>query len=185
MNPVIETSLYRERLQSFVNINRLPARWFNHPDHIAFKSADADGYNELIEQFRPQSEHIYEAWIDDRRLAAAKLLGTVSIDMGMAGTYSDGRVDWVEIMEPRPEKVGQDFVGLEHSEFVSPIGIEPVRSVLENKLSQWAIESNESHRWISVKINDDGQELKITDTPLATIVAEQLKSHRQRIKILK
>ncbi len=81
-----------------------------------------------------------------------------------------GMVEWVEIMESRPQRVDKDIVGLEHAEFYYP-HFDEVRAVLGEKgIAHKLRKDKPSHHWVEVVINNSGQELKLNDKPMAEIV---------------
>ncbi len=164
----IATTDYANKLRAFINKFHLPNVWFDEPDHIAFKARDSYGYERLLKGFVPMSESVSYVEMDGRRLAAAKLTAPLAI-----GTFSS--VSWVEIMEPRPEKVGKGFVGLEHMEFWHA-DFDKVRNNLDDARIPYTLQSNPGHAWINIVLNEAGQELKINDRPLEFIVAEEIRN---------
>jgi predicted metalloenzyme YecM len=159
---------YIQILTLFVNQKGLPREWFMSPDHIAIKAADAKDFEALIEEFRPHSRRISCIDMDSRRLAVA--LMNKSIPMG-----AFGKVELVEIMEPRPDKLGDDVVGFEHMEFYYPY-LERVQEELQRRGLKDGIklQRNPAHSWVNIVLNDQGQELKLNDNSLAVIVRQEL-----------
>ncbi len=104
----------------------------------------------------------------ERRLAALNLISDLPI-------ASLGNISWVEVMEPRPEKLGKDVIGLEHMEFYYP-DFDEVREVLQANDISFVEESNPGHQWINIVISDQGQELKLNNRPLAVIVEEEIEN---------
>ena len=158
---------YLEELEDFVDRYSLPAEWFEVPDHVAVKCADAADYEAAVESFRPVAEQITEMKMSGRRLGSVKLLKGLAV-------ASFGEVLWVELMEPRPEKLGKDVVGLEHMEFYFP-DFETISDVLEQRSIYHKVQSNPGHRWVNIVINDKGQEFKLNDLTLADVVEDELK----------
>lgn len=167
-----EIELYVKELEDFIGRFELPDKWFRIPDHIAIKCADNLDYDYRLQELMPDGHRSYEARLDNRRLASIQL--TNKIEVGILGT-----VGWLELMEPRPEKVGKDIVGVEHMEFYFP-DFEEVKKTLAKYKIPYAEESNPGHSWINILINDDGQELKINNGLLADIVAKELDDGRVR-----
>jgi predicted metalloenzyme YecM len=164
---------YAQELQNFIARQELPDGWFKTADHVAVKGADAAGFEALVEHFRPLSERISCVDMSGRRLATAQLKQPVIV-----GTL--GAVSWVEIMEPRPEKVGKDVVGFEHMEFLFP-DFSAVQAILDEKHIAYEMESNPGHSWVNIKLNERGQELKLNDRLLGDAVTEEIQSGKARI----
>lgn len=158
---------YADSLETFVSQHSLPADWFRVPDHIAIKGADATGFEELMNTFQPLANQLSYIEMDGRRLGTAQLVSSMAI-----GTF--GSVSWVEIMEPRPEKVGKDVVGMEHMEFFYP-HFDEIKSVLADRGIDFEPQENPGHAWINIVINDGGQELKLNDRLLTDAVTEEIK----------
>ena len=158
---------YADTLADFIAKYELPMDWFKVTDHVAVKGRDADGFKEVVELFRPLAERIACIDMDSRRLATAQLKEPMAV-----GDF--GTVGWVEIMEPRPEKVGKDVVGFEHMEFLFP-DFDSIRTVLDEKKIAYEMEQNPGHHWVNIVINDKGQELKLNNRTLADVVPDELK----------
>lgn len=163
-----ELEAYGEELEEFIDMFWLPQGWFGAPDHVAIKCADRSDFERTIRTFEDDAEQISAIDMDGRTLAAVRLASSVAVG-------SLGDVSWVEVMEPRPEKVGKDVVGLEHMEFTFPdFGL--VRDLLSERNIPYEMQSNPSHRWINIVLNELRQELKLNDKPLSEIVEEELAS---------
>lgn len=163
-----ELEAYGEELEEFIDMFWLPQGWFGAPDHVAIKCADRSDFERTIRTFEDDAEQISAIDMDGRTLAAVRLASSVAVG-------SLGDVSWIEVMEPRPEKVGKDVVGLEHMEFTFPdFGL--VRDLLSERNIPHEMQSNPSHRWINIVLNELRQELKLNDKPLSEIVEEELAS---------
>ncbi len=83
-------------------------------------------------------------------------------------------------MQPRPEKVGQGFIGLEHLEGI-PEDLNKIPSQLQKKrafLNDY-IQKNSSHKAIVIPFSSNTsrcQEFKFTNRALLDITNEQLKT---------
>lgn len=161
-----EIDLYAKILQDFIDQYELPESWFAFPDHIAIKCADALSYEYTLQELLADAQQVSEVNMDGRRLAA--LLLSSALPVG-----SHGNVSWVEIMEPRPEKLGKGLVGIEHMEFSYPDS-NAIREVLEANGIRFTEQSNPGHQWINIVLNDTGQELKLNNLPLRDIVEKEL-----------
>jgi len=146
MDKVLEQiKSYATALSKFATLHTLPDQWFKTPDHLAIKGADSEDFTRLVGFWRPHSFQITAVQMDQRRLATAQLNGGINI-----GRF--GEIKWVEIMEPRPEKVGHDVVGVEHMEFYYP-NFDEVRLILDDRKVAYEMQENPGHKWINIKIN--------------------------------
>lgn len=155
---------YAEALEDFRVHYELPDEWFDRPDHLAIKCKDSADFEVAIEQWLPKSAELSYVHLNGRRLATALLLEPIAV--GNLGT-----VEWLEIMEPRPEKVGLDPVGIDHMEFEFA-DFESAQEVLGEKGVEFANQENPNHHWLSILAN--GYEFKLNDRVLADIVEEEL-----------
>jgi predicted metalloenzyme YecM len=163
-----QTKEYAETLAKFVAEYNLPKEWFAVADHLAVKGADGTEFEALVEHTKAAAYQVSCIDLDGRRLATAKLKETIKV-----GDF--GTVEWLEIMEPRPEKIGKDVVGLEHMEFYFP-DFTTAEAVLKEKGIAYEIQQNPGHTWINIVLNDRGQELKLNNKTLSDIVTEELKT---------
>jgi len=164
-----ELDIYLKSVSHFMYMNYLPESWFTKPDHIAIKAKDAAAYDAHVEFWKTKAvrNRICEIKLNGRRLGTVKLKEPMSV-----GPF--GLISWLELMEPRPEKVGKDKVGIDHMEFYFP-DFDEVLMILKDRVIKAKKEKNPSHSWISVELHD-GQELKINDWPLAKIIPEEIKA---------
>lgn len=170
-----EDEIYRfiSVLDKFIDNYELPNEWFVAPDHLAIKCADALDYAFRIEELIPDASQTSEIVLDKRRLAALKLVSP--IDLG-----NNRQLLWLEVMEPRPEKLGKSLIGLEHIEFIFP-DFEKVIELLNNRKIKFTLQQNLGHAWINIVINQSGQELKLNDRLLSDIVAEEIAKGISRV----
>ncbi len=162
------TRKYAESLEDFVGNHELPWRWFATLDHLAVKCMDAEHYEDTVQGWLSGANIASYVWLNNRRLASLNLENGLTI-----GRF--GKVEWLEVMEPRPERAGKDVVGLEHVEFVFP-DFAAVQALLDRRRIPYEQQSNLNHNWLNLVINEYGQELKLTDKPLAQMVTEGLES---------
>jgi predicted metalloenzyme YecM len=158
--------VYAEELRAFIDDNALPEEWFAQPDHLAYKCRNAEHFDEVLRDAANDASALSVVQLDGRRLASAELAQAVYVE-------SFGYVEWLEIMQPRPEREGDDVVGLEHMEFYWP-DFETVEEILTDRGISYTLESNPKHQWINVVINEIGQELKLNNRPLAEVAEEEL-----------
>jgi predicted metalloenzyme YecM len=162
----VEIANYADALQSFWDQHELPHDWFMRPDHIAIKCADGPAFDKALEKWMPEAVELSYVHMNGRRLATALLLVPVTV-----GAFGD--VEWLEIMEPRPERIGSDPVGIDHMEFYYD-DFEAAIEVLNAKGIEFAMQKNPNHNWLSIMAN--GHEFKLNDRLLADIVAAELDS---------
>lgn len=156
---------YAQDLEDFIDALVLPESWFAEPDHITVKCADAADFDQTLEAFKGDAEQISYVEMGGRRLATVKLLSSISM-------ASLGEVQLVEVMEPRPEKIGRDIVGFEHMEFYYP-DFKEVREVLRSRKHPFEMQGNAGHQWVNIVINNRGQEVKLNNRTLADTVAHE------------
>jgi len=155
---------YAAALEKFRTGNDLPKEWFAVPDHLAIKCANPADYERTVQEWLPYASHISYASINSRRLASIHLTSALAVG-------NNGEVAWVEVMEPRPEKVGKDPVGIDHMEFLFP-DFKAVITVLNAKNIPFEADENPLHKWISILAN--GHEFKLNDQVLAKVVEYNL-----------
>jgi predicted metalloenzyme YecM len=163
-----EIENYVRELQAFVAEHDLPSTWFEVIDHGAFKFRDTSDFEDGIEDFRHMADEITSINMNNRRLATARLHMSI-----MIGKF--GSVKWIELMEPRPEKAGNDFVGFEHVEFFYPNFTE-IQDFLDSKGIPYQMETNTGHNWVNIVINGAGQELKLNDRTLGDMIGHELET---------
>lgn len=157
---------YVQALEELVAKYELPDTWFRAPDHLAITCADGLDYEYILQDLLPDAQHASEVNMDGRRLAALCLISPQPV-----GSF--GKLSWLEVMEPRPEKLDNDLVGLEHMEFYYP-DFSEICEVLQVNAIAYTQQSNPGHQWINIVINDQGQELKLNNRALAEIVSQEL-----------
>lgn len=157
---------FAKTLEAFIDQHELPLEWFGVPDHLAIKCADGTDYDYRLEELMIDASAGSQVALDGRRLGALQLISPQPV--GQLGS-----VGWLEIMEPRPEKVGDDVVGLEHVEFYYPDFAE-IAELLDARGVAYTEQSNPGHTWINIVLNEAGQELKLNNRLLADVVAEEL-----------
>jgi predicted metalloenzyme YecM len=164
---------YAAELEAFVEYHGLPEQWFVRPDHVAVKCADRMDYEDTMLEFKPDAEQRSQIKMDGRYLGTVKLLSSIAV-----GNF--GEVAWIEVMEPRPEKVGKDIMGFEHMEFLYP-DFASIRTKLDDKNIPYEMQQNSGHRWVNIVINDMGQELKLNDRTLGAIVVDELEQGKSKL----
>lgn len=171
---VCEGRLYRESLQAFLISNKLEVYGTDPLDHIAIKAKDTVQYESLIELLLPVSLQGSFVSMDNRRIA------TVDLEKPLRIGTSD--VQCIEIMEPRPEKVGRDYVGFEHAEIYSS-HIAKIEEYAKEKGISYEAYTNDSHHAIVFQINDKNQEIKFTDATHIDVL--RIEKEHGKLQLLK
>ena len=152
-------------LELYVESRGLRHEWFAQPDHIAFKFAGAADFEEGMNSIAVDTDSLSYIKLDDRRLASARLLAPVAF-----GSF--GEIWWVELMEPRPEKVGKDVVGPDHIEFYYP-NFEEVAQKLGAEGIRYDYQENPNHAWLSFWLQPSEFEIKLNNGTMAKMVARE------------
>lgn len=129
-------------------------------DHFAVKLADGKAFDDFIDRILPLAEKVHCVNLNNRRISVAFL--KKPIYFGRFGNCTD-----IEIMEPKPEKVGKDLVGFEH--------IEIYRPDFDDLLDLGEFKDNGHHKSIVIKLNEKGQELKLNDSPIRDVLVKERK----------
>lgn len=158
---------YAESLVVFRAQRRLSTGWLSRLDHLAVKCLDTEHFDETVRLWLPNAREASYTKLDGRRLVSMHLAGRLALSRRL------GSVDWLEIIEPRPERVGLDTVGVDHMECIFP-NFAAARAILDDRGLPYQFQSNSSHEWLSIPINHQGQELTLSNRPLADIVAQDL-----------
>ena len=143
----------------------------DHPqsaDHLAIKVADSADYDAQLPQLLKMLSSAQYVNLNNRRICTGKLITPITLP-GFSQT------NFLEILEPRPSKVGTGVVGLEHVEFLVP-DLDSVKSALVAKNILPEFHDNGHHRSLIVKFNNLGQELVYTNTPLEQVLVEEQKN---------
>lgn len=137
-------------------------------DHVAIKALNREVYEEYTKMYLPLSERVSSSVVNDRDLATAVLNEPLD-----AGTF--GRVQLLEIMEPRPNTIATTHDIIDHIELLVP-DLKVIQSSLEWKEVDFSEQSNDQHTCLVIEINEWGQEVKFTDRSLHDIADKQIAS---------
>lgn len=165
---------YAKSLTAFRMRYRLPQEWFPQPDHLAVKCLDAEHFDAIVQRWLPDAYEASYIELDGRRLASVHLGGKLALSKSL------GSVEWLEVMEPRPEKAGLDTVGIDHVEYVFP-DFAAAMAALETRNIPYELQSNPNHKWLNIPINPRGQELKLNNRPLADMVSQGLEDGEAKL----
>jgi hypothetical protein len=124
-----------------------------------------DAYEDFLSEITLSANSIEYIKINDRRIATAILNYKIQV-----GTL--GQTSYLEIMEPRPEKVGKDKVGVDHIEIVNE-DIDTVEQELKQKKIEYSRTNNGHHEAIILIIDKLGHEIKITNKSIEQVLQEE------------
>jgi predicted metalloenzyme YecM len=170
-----EANTYTIDLENFLTANELIDLFAPPVDHLAVKLANTEEYESFIEYISIHASAINYIELNNRRIAYAHLIG--EIQFGSLGATS-----YLEIMEPRPEKVGKDKVGFEHIEIINP-NLDSIYQRVKAKNLQTEFYDNGFHKAVVLKIDDQGREIKFTDKPIKDVL--MLEESQGRLKKIK
>jgi hypothetical protein len=178
MNIDREIANYAIGLEYYIRRERLPKEWFEQPDHIAIKAGNSLHYEQLllsqIDEGLPRVETVSETKMDGRRIAVVSFVGPVAVG-------SEWRVKQLEVMEPRPEMVGKDRIGVDHMEFFQPdfeaieYHLERISGIIPD------IQRKSLHNSLSITFGKQGREVKFTDRRLADVIQLELEAEETEI----
>jgi hypothetical protein len=155
----VEAGKYYLKFESFIKKNRLANL---EPVTIGWKVQDIDEYNETISKFLKNDlvEQCHIGFVDSRYIASIVFKKPIFKNVYI-----------LKLMQRRPNST--DPVGLDHMDL--PVNsLEEMEKELENhNVSDWEYESNESHKWISVKFG--GTEAKFVDHIVLDVCVKELR----------
>ncbi|HLG91217.1 MAG TPA: hypothetical protein VI336_03625 [Candidatus Saccharimonadales bacterium] len=167
---------YRQELGYFAYSVDLPPALLQEPDHMMLKAADPVDFAEKVREIKPwtDKEEVAFMQLDWRFLAIARLVVPYTL-------ASSRHVDWLEIMEPK-EARGYDYIGVEYASFYYPDINKAEKLVSSQGIRVERLHDESRHwRWLNIIMNDSGQEVRISDTRLATIVEQELQDETARL----
>lgn len=159
-----DTGLYLLSLRDFFYLHGIK-HLLGPIDHLAYKTADTGHFDYCLSCLEPICVRSHFVTMDNRKLATLELYKPINCE-GL------GETKLLELMEPRPEKVGKDFIGLEHAEIYHR-NLAKIQKELEAQGVNYQVQKNPSHRTIVFPISRAGQEIKFTDRPLGEIIKKK------------
>lgn len=172
---------YNHRLDDFISKQKLPYTWFDKgQDHVAVKAYHPEDYQGIVRRFKPVSERIAEAKLQNRWIATATLMGNFALKLSLSVS------DWmpvkeVEIMLARPEEQSNEPPRFDHSEIYVPDKMIPINRVLKSRDLHPFWQRNEAHEWISVTFGEQREEVKFTEKRLSEITDEEIEIGKARV----
>ncbi|MDD5098780.1 MAG: VOC family protein [Candidatus Colwellbacteria bacterium] len=161
-----ELAAYFNRLREFISDHEWVDRKFSI-DHIGIKAHDEADYKACLLSIMPIADMVYEIEMNNRKLAIIVLARPLDSE--------GGAIRYIELMEPRPEKVGKDTVGLDHTE-IYVFDFEKVAGLAEKAGEPYEYYDNGHHKALVFKIGEKNEEIKLSDTPMERVIEEELAS---------
>lgn len=159
---------FGELCHGFLNEHTLTSFATGPIDHVAVKLANTAEYEQFVATIKPESTQLSYTPLNGRRIATAVL--RVAVQVGPLGATS-----LLEIMEPRPEKAGRDYVGLEHIEIVAS-DLALIRNALIERGLPYEDGENDFHKTVVVKVSPAGQEIKWSNRPLGVLIQHEFEA---------
>ena len=157
--------LYVEGLLDYLRLNKLTPLAALGVDHGAIKVTDGDEYDRILPALQAMSASGQYVVMNERRLATLQLREPIKY-----GTF--GESYYLEVMQPRPAKVGSDLVGFEHAEILVD-NLDRCEREVQASGAVYERVDNGQHKAIVVRLNPSGQEIKFTDTPIALVLERE------------
>lgn len=132
-------------------------------DHFAIKAKDSAEFDDWIQALTDHAEHLSYIKRDNRRLATAILHDPLRCP-------GFGETCYLEIMEPKPDKIGKSAHGFEHIELFTP-ELDILADKLEKNGIKFERQEHGHHRTLVIVLDDEKyHEVKFTDCPLAQVI---------------
>lgn len=146
--------------------HKLPRSLFLNPDHIEINTQSIDDFGQLVrDEVAPKSLGLTCTEQDWQFIAAARLRGRLAI-------YDLGMVNWVAVAESKRESLGG---GQLRAVFYHD-SLETVRTQLDKRGIRTKIVPEKNSAHIDIDFNPPDLALRMTDTPLAEVTANQVDS---------
>jgi hypothetical protein len=163
-----ESYFYSIRLTDFEETNNLHELAHLNVDHCGIKVRDSIDFNRCSKSLRSLSVWEHQATLNNRRIYVYELKEEYTLDFGPHGTTR-----LIELMEPRPEKVGLDLVGTDHIELlVDDFAI--VETAFKERRLGYELQANQNHATIVRAIHQEGPEVKYTMLSLRDVTQDEL-----------
>lgn len=165
---------YGKAMLGFVQRKNFPELLLGQPDNVMIKSSSPADFQNKFQNLKSwTAEHPYFIDVDGRFLVAARLL----VPMSLAAQRP---VEWIEIMEPKSPDGTVDYFGAEYTEFFYG-DFHKAELMLKKSRIDYAGMADPEHRWLNVRINKDGQEIRITDSFLAETIDAEVASGKAKL----
>jgi predicted metalloenzyme YecM len=166
----IQVNQYCQNVEQILSGLGIQELVIGHPiDHLAVKLANSNDYELYIESLKEYCETISYTEMHGRRLATATLIDPINLHL--FNEESSCRI--LEIIEPKPDKANKGLVGFEHIE-VFQDDLDQAKESLHSKGVAFEDYENPHHKAAVLVINDQGQEIKFTDSRLELLVEQQI-----------
>lgn len=171
-----EVGAYGQQLTRFVDSANFPHGLLSEPDHVVFKTTDPNDFGNKARAIKPWAEQVAFIQIDWRFLIAARMV----VPLALGGHR---HVDWVEIIESQDRETrpaSADYVGLEYAEFYYS-DFNHAEQLIKGRGIKIDRRADSSHRWLNIVMNENGQEVRLSDTKLVEVVSGELESGAARL----
>lgn len=157
---------YHHRLIDFVRHNNFPEGLLIEPDYVMVKTDGPADFNDKVQAIEPWAEKVAFAQIDWRFLVAAQLLVPLTLSRYRAANS-------VTIMEAKSEAA--DHIGVEYTQYYcGDFGF--AEKLIKDSGVEVETRKDGYQRWLNVRINPQGQEVRLSDRKLEDVVAAQIES---------
>jgi hypothetical protein len=157
---------YGETVLRFASVMDFPSILISRPDHVMIKSSTPSDFDRKVKLVTPWAEQAAFLEVDSRFLVAAHLITPIALT-----EYKE--VSWIEIMESKSPDGTTDYLGAEYAEFYHSDFIQAAK-LMKSKRIDFEKRTDGIHRWWNIRLNEEGQELRISDKPLMDIIGRQL-----------
>lgn len=161
-----EVKKYGQTMLHFMWSTDFPEGLVTNPDHVMIKSATPSDFDKRVKSISPWAEQKIFVEVDTRFLVAARLIVPMALT-----EYKE--VNWIEIMESKSPDGTADYLGVEYVEFYHS-DFNQAGLFMKRKKVDAEKRVDGLHRWWNIRMNDEGQELRITDKPLSEIIDKEL-----------
>ncbi len=166
-------SEYDQRLTRYIAYSNFPVGLLVDPDYAMIKAATPRDFGKMACEGQQMSEYTIFREVDWRFLVAARLLTPLAL-------LDSKPVRWVEVMEAKSPDGTVDYLGAEYvSFFVQNFG--NAENQLRARGVSYEFRTDGTQRWLQTSINENGQELRITDKYLEERVDQALELESARI----
>ncbi len=169
-----ELDAFGRRLDWYLDYTKIPKAWFRYPDHAVVVAEDISDFQQLVDT--PQKEKVFRNLEADERFdVSAKIAGALSVGRV-------GRVEWVEIFEPRDIDQIAGMIGLLAVKFhYSHFG--QVRYIMGVRNIPYELSDHGDHAEIHVRFDNENNRFSLSNRPIEELTLEKIiKGEVQELK---
>lgn len=163
------------RLGHYIDREKIPLAWFKEPDNALVMAEDITDFQRLVET--PQKERVFRNLEEEERFdVSAQIAGALSIGQV-------GRVEWVEIYEPRDIDQITGTIGLLAVKFVYS-HFESARSIMGYRNIPYEIWDHGDHAEIHARFDNEDNRFVLSNRSLEDLTEERLRNGEvQELKV--